>query len=157
MARKSIKEDKTIYQIYREEAGLTRAQASEALSFISESRIERIEYGTLPLPEEVIQMALVYKKPELCNYFCSHECRIGQEYVPQVKISNLPQIVLEMLATLNILNRDKERLIEISADGVITDTEMPDFINIRNKLDEMSSIIESLKLWLDKTIAEDNI
>ena len=156
MARKSVKEDKSIYQLYREEAGLTRAQASEALSFITESRIERIEYGALPQPEEVVQMALVYKKPELCNYYCSHECRIGQEYVPEVKVSSLPQIVLEMLAALNVLDRNKERLIEISADGVITDSEMPDFMSIRDKLDEMSLIIDSLKPWLDKTIADDS-
>lgn len=155
MARKSIKKDKTIYQQFREEAGLTRAQASEALSFISESRIERIEYGALPQPEEVVEMALVYKKPELCNYYCSHECRIGQEYVPEVRVSSLQQIVLEMLASLNVLDQNKERLIEISADGVITDTEMPDFMSIRDKLEEMSLIIDSLKLWLDKTIANE--
>lgn len=155
MARKSTKEDKSIYQIYREEAGLTRAQASEALSFITESRIERIEYGALPQPEEVVEMALVYKKPELCNYYCSHECRIGQEFIPEVKVAGLPQIVLEMLAALNVLEQSKERLIEISADGVISDSEMPDFIKIRDKLEDMSLIIDSLKLWLDKTLAED--
>lgn len=155
MTRKSVKKDKTIYQQFREEAGFTRAQASEALSFISESRIERIEYGALPQPEEVVEMAIVYKKPELCNYYCSHECRIGQEFVPEVRVSSLQQIVLEMLASLNALERHKDRLIEISSDGVISDTEMPDFISIRDRLDEMSLIIESLKLWLDKTIAEE--
>ena len=155
MTRKSVKKDKTIYQQFREEVGFTRAQASEALSFISESRIERIEYGALPQPEEVVEMAIVYKKPELCNYYCSHECRIGQEFVPEVRVSSLQQIVLEMLASLNALERHKDRLIEISSDGVISDTEMPDFISIRDRLDEMSLIIESLKLWLDKTIAEE--
>ena len=154
MARKSTKEDKSIYQLYREEAGLTRAQASEALSFITESRIERIEYGALPQPEEVVQMALVYKKPELCNYYCSHECRIGQEYVPEIKVTGLQQIILEMLASLNVLNRDKERLIEISADGEITETEMTDFMSIRDNLDEMSLIIDSLKFWIDKNLTD---
>ena len=155
MGRKSTKEDKNMYQIYREEAGLTRAQASEALEFITESRIERIEYGALPQPEEVVQMALVYKKPELCNYYCSHECKIGQVYVPEVKMAGLPQIVLEILAALNVLDRDKNRLIEIAADGEIADTELTDFLQIRDKLDEMSLIIDSLKLWVDKTLAED--
>lgn len=157
MGRKSTKEDKSIYQIYREEAGMTRAQASEALSFITESRIERIEYGAFPQPEEVVQMALIYKKPELCNYYCSNECRIGQEHIPEVKItSGLPQIVLEILAALNILYKDQERLIEIASDGTISDSEMPDFIKIRDKLNEMSLIIESLKLWINKTIANEN-
>lgn len=155
MGRKSTKEDKSIYQIYREEAGLTRAQASEALTFITDSRIERIEYGALPQPEEVIEMARIYKKPELCNYYCSHECRIGQEFVPEVKVEGLPQIVLEILAALNTLNKDKGRLIEIAVDGEITEKELPDFLKIRSTLDEMSQTVEALKLWVDKTLAED--
>ena len=41
MGKKSIREDKNIFQLAREEAGLTRAQASETLVFVSESRIEK--------------------------------------------------------------------------------------------------------------------
>ena len=37
MGRKSIKEDKSIYFKAREEAGLTRAQASELIGSITES------------------------------------------------------------------------------------------------------------------------
>ena len=155
MGKASVKEDKTIYQLYREEAGLTRAAASEKLDFITESRIERIEYGSEPYPVEVVAMAAAYKRPELCNYFCSHECRIGQEYVPEIKAgSDLPTIVLEILARLNSLNREKDRLIEIAVDGKVSDEEMKDFLRIRGELDEMSLTIDSLKLWLDKTLAD---
>ena len=64
MGKKSTKEDKSIYQICREEAGLTRAEASEAMSFVSESRIEKFESGKSPVqPEEVLAMAKAYKKP----------------------------------------------------------------------------------------------
>ena len=45
MGKKSIKENKNIYFQSREEAGLTRAQASEAMEYVSESRIEKIENG----------------------------------------------------------------------------------------------------------------
>ena len=45
MGKKSIREDKNIFQLAREEAGLTRAQASEKLVFVSESRIEKYESG----------------------------------------------------------------------------------------------------------------
>lgn len=151
MGRRSIRSDKTVYQLAREEAGYTRAQASEALDFMTESRIERIEYGTLPFPEEVIAMSEAYRKPELCNYYCSHECAIGKQSVPQLSnADNLPAIVLEILASLNTLSREKDRLIEISADGDISPDEMKDFEQIRNKLDELSVTIDSLKLWLDK-------
>ena len=154
MGRKSTRTNKTVYQIAREEAALTRAQASEKLGFIIERRIERIEYGALPSADEVLAMADAYKKPELCNHYCAHECEIGQRYVPEIEqADNLPAIVLEILASLNTLSRDKDRLIEISADGDISSEEMPDFMKIRNKLDDLSLTIDSLKLWLDKKLA----
>ena len=43
MAKVSTKENKTIYQIVREELGLSREKASELLGGISPERIERIE------------------------------------------------------------------------------------------------------------------
>ena len=73
MGKKSIKEDKNVYFVAREEAGLTRAQASELIGTISESRLEKLETGkTAIVPEDVVDMALAYKKPELCNYYCTH-------------------------------------------------------------------------------------
>lgn len=154
MGRKSTRENKNIYQISRENAGLTRDGASEQLGYISADRIEKIESGkSLPHPEEILSMAQCYRNPSLCNYFCSHECPIGQEYVPEVQVKDLSQVTLEMLATLNALNRDKERLIEITVDGEITDDEIRDFKSIQTKLDQMSLAIDSLKLWMEDQIA----
>lgn len=108
MGKRSIKEDKNIYFLSREEAGLTREQASEAIGFLSESQIEKIENcKTSAHPEDVLAMAVAYKKPNLCNYYCSHECQIGHEYVPEVQLKNLSQIILEMLASLNALDNEK--------------------------------------------------
>ena len=108
MGRKSTKENKTIYQTSREEMNYSRETAAEKLAFISSDRIEKIESEkTLPHPEEVLAMADCYKNPSLCNYFCSHECPIGIEYVPEVKSKELSQITLEMLATLNKLVCEK--------------------------------------------------
>lgn len=157
MGKKSVKEDKNIYQLFREEAGMTRAQASEALVFMSDSRIEKIESEKCePHPDEIMAMAKAYKKPNLCNYYCSNECPIGKEYVPEVKTKDLGLIVLEMLSTINTLTKQKERLIEITADGKISDDEVVDFTNIQEELQKMSLSIDSLKLWVDQTIADGN-
>lgn len=154
MGRKSTKENKNIYQTSREELGYTRAEAAEKLGFISADRIEKIESGkTLPHPEEILAMADCYKAPSLCNYFCSHECPIGQEYVPEIKAKELSQITLEMLAALNNLAKRKERLVEITVDGEITEDEISDFVVIQEELDKMSLIIDSLNLWVSNTIA----
>lgn len=158
MGRKSTRENKNIYQISRENMELTREAAAEKLEFISADRIEKIESEKgYPHPDEILAMAECYKNPALCNYFCTHECPIGQEYIPEVVAKDLSQITLEMLATLNILTKEKERLIEITVDGEITEDEMPDFIQIKKDLEKMSVTIESLKLWINQTIADGNV
>ncbi len=158
MGKKSIKEDKNIYFASREEAGLTRAQASELIGTISESRLEKLETGkTTIYPEDVVDMANAYKKPELCNYYCTHECRIGQDNVPEVKLSSLSEIVLGMLSALNSMETQKNRLIEITADGIISDDELPDFVEIQNQLNQIDHTVESLKIWVANTIAEGKI
>ena len=150
MGRRSVKENKTVYQQYREEQGLTREAASELLEFISADRIEKIEgEKVLARPEEVMKMAEVYKKPALNNYFCTEECPIGRKYVPKVELKDLSQITLEMLATLNALDKEKNRLIEITVDGVVSEDEVQDFDAIRKRLDDMSRAISSLSLWVD--------
>ena len=158
MGRKSIKDDKNIYFTSREEAGLTRAQASEFIGTISESRLEKLETDKISIqPEDVVDMARAYKKPELCNYYCTHECRIGKDTVPEVKSSSLSEIVLVMLSALNALDKQKSRLIDITADGVISDDELPDFVNIQKQLEQIDLTVEALKLWVSNTIAEGKI
>ena len=151
MGRKSVKENKNIYQQYREEAGFTREKASETMGIVSETRIEKIESEkTVPYPDEIMAMAQCYKAPDLCNYYCSNECPIGIKYVPQVQAKELTQIVLEVLATLNSLEKDKERLIEISADGEVSEEEEKDFGYINDQLDRISMAVGSLQLWIDR-------
>lgn len=158
MGKKSVKEDKNIYQASREEAGLTRAEASEAMGFVSESRIEKYESGKSPVqPEEVLAMSKAYKKPGLCNYYCSHQCPIGERFVPEVKVQDLPQITLQMLATINSLEKEKDRLIEITADGEITEDELADFAKIEEGVEQISMAADSLSLWINNMIASGKI
>ena len=158
MGRKSTKENKNIYFTSREKMQYTREVAAEKMQFISADRIEKIENErSIPHPEEVLVMADCYKNPALCNYFCSHECPIGKEYVPEIKVKDLAQITLEMLATLNRLTKEKERLIEITVDGELSSDELPDFIKIKDDLEKMAIAIDSLNLWVDNTIAEGKI
>lgn len=102
-------------------------------------------------------MAEGYKMPNLCNYYCSNECPIGRRYVPEIKIKDLSQIILEMIASLNAMNKKQERLIEITADGMIRDDEMKDFIEIQNKLEKISVTVETLQFWAEKMLASGNI
>lgn len=158
MGRKSTKENKNIYQISRENVNLTRDAASEQMEFISSDRIEKIENEkSYPHPDEILAMADCYKNPSLCNYYCSHECPIGQEYVPEVTAKDLSVITLEMLSTLNTLSKERDRMIDIAADGKVSEDEITDFLRIKEYLESMSLTIESLKLWVENTIASGEI
>lgn len=154
MARVSTKENKNIYQLTRESLKLTRESASELLETISPERIEKIENErSLPYPDEVLAMAEKYRQPSLCNYYCANQCPIGQEYVPEIKVKDLSLIVLEMLASLNSVSKQKDRLIEITADGKISGDELEDFIFIQEELERISITVETLQLWSERMMA----
>lgn len=154
MARASTKANKTVYQLRREELGLSREKASEILEVIPPERIERIESGKFTAhPDEVMVMAEKYHAPQLCNYYCANECEIGRQYVPEVKIKHLSQIVLEMLDSLNSVKKKQERLIEITADGRIEAEEVEDFVLIQEELERISITVEALQLWSEKKLA----
>lgn len=158
MGRSSTRENKTRYQLTREELGLSREKASELLETIAPERIEKIESErSLPRPDEVLIMAEKYKTPSLCNYFCARQCPIGQQYVPEIRSSELSDIVLKMLASLNAMDRKKERLIEIAADGTISKDEIDDFVRIQKEQERISVTVETLQLWVEKMLANGRI
>ena len=158
MARTTQRDEKNVYWQARENMGLTRDAASDLLETIPPERIARIEYEQfLPHPDEVLLMAEKYRDPMLCNYYCSQQCPIGQQYVPEIKIKDLSQIVLEMLASLNSMQRQTERLIDISADGIIDNEELKDFIRIQKELERISITVETLQLWAEQMLATGKI
>lgn len=100
-------------------------------------------------------MAEAYGDPMLRNTYCTRECPIGKKYVPRAEEKSISQITLDMVVTLNDLMRDRDRLMEITVDGTISDEEQKDFRKIRENLERMSSAIESLKLWVDGAMEPD--
>ena len=153
MARVSTKENKNIYHKTRESLQLTREAASELLESITPERIEKIENErSLPHPNEVLVMAEKYKQPSLCNFYCANQCPIGQQYVPEIKVKDLSQIVLETIASLNAMQTKKNRLIEITVDGQISGDELADFVYIQEELEKISVAVETLQLWCERML-----
>lgn len=154
MGRGSIKENKNKYHLAREELGLTRDEAAELLEVLTADRIEKIENERIdPQPYDVLVMSQKYRKPSLCNHYCSHQCPIGQQYVPEIQVKELSTIVLEMLASLNSVHKQRDRLIEIAADGKISGDELTDFIYIQEELERISITVETLQLWSERMLA----
>ena len=152
----------TIYKQIRKKHGMTRDDVCDkALSLnnpLQPERLERIENGKFPItPDEVMLLSEIYGEPTLCNHYCANECPIGEKYVPEIKVKDLSQIVLEMLSSLNSMKKSQERLIEISADGVIDDDEIKDFVFIQNELERISITVETLQLWVEQMLSDDRI
>ena len=153
----------TVYKKLRNNLKMSRDDVCDCISAnnlgcITPERLERIENGKFSIhPEEVMLLSKVYKDPTLCNHYCSNDCEIGKSYVPEVKVKDLEKIILSMVASLNSMKRSQERLIEITADGVIDDDELEDFVFIQKELERISVTIESLQLWTEQMIANERI
>ena len=153
MGRRSVKENKSEYQVCREEAGLTREEASEATGFLSDDKIEKLESGkTQARPEEVMALADAYRKPELIRWYCANECPIGQKYYPEVEPKELANIAIEILAELNSLNESRDRLISIASDSKVSPDEYEDFYKIKEELSEIAESARALQLWIEKKL-----
>ena len=154
MGRKSTKENKTVYQMARESAGLTREGAEDVCPALSADRIVKIESNrTAVQPEDVLLMADCYKAPSLCNYYCANECPIGKDRFPEVESKELAQIAIETLNSVNRLNREKDRLLEIVEDGTVRPDEREDFITIKETLDKIAISVRTMHLWIEEAEA----
>ncbi len=153
MGKSSTKENKSIYQLVREGKGYSRAQAADLMTgYIEEYRLVRLENGDVSLqPADVLAMSKAYNKPELRNYYCTHECPIGKIDAPQVKMnSNIHELLVNMLLSLEAVNSNKMRLMEILADGKIQSDEIEDFEKIEKELEHISMAVESIQLWCER-------
>ena len=63
-------------------------------------------------PDEVLLTSNKYKKAFLCDFYCTKQCHIVAQYVPEVRVKKLSQIVLETITSLNPTKKQKSRLIE---------------------------------------------
>jgi len=55
MGKQSTRENKTIYQLCREAAGLTRAEASEKMDAVSDSKIEKWQ---MPIKDQIFAIII---------------------------------------------------------------------------------------------------
>ena len=62
-----------------------------------------------------------------------------------------------MLASLNSVQDNQRRLIEITADGIIDENEIADFVDIQDELEKISITVETLQLWSEQMLANGSI
>ena len=130
-------------------------QAAEMLG-ISPSTLADYELGiTKFVPvDKVVLMADLYNCPELRTGYCKYECPIGKHIPLATSVSGIEGIALRLIREFDsneIKNIEKD-LVDIAADGVISEDEKPTLEKIISKLDEMSVAISELKLAGEKVL-----
>lgn len=120
---------------------------------VSVSTLSDYELGLTKIvpPDMVMKMADLYNAPELRNYYCREMCPLGND-VPVLELEDLDRITVRAMASLRKVAETKESLLDITADGIITDDEKPELRKILATLDEISIIAQSLKVWTEKNL-----
>lgn len=101
--------------------------------------------------DKVALMADLYDAPELCNYYCKNVCPLG-DAVPKAEVNGLERITLKALVALNKMEGIQEELLSISEDGVVDENEREDMLRIIDRLNEIASVSQSLKIWAEKNL-----
>lgn len=72
--------------------------------------------------------------------------------MPVLELEDLDRITVRAMASLRKVAEMKESLLDITADGIITDAEKPELRKILATLDEISAVTQSLKVWTEKNL-----
>lgn len=129
----------------------SREGAADFMS-IDRGRLYRIESGVAdPYPEEIHLMADLYNAPELRNYYCREMCPLGCN-TPKLELEDLDRISVKALSSFRKMAAAKEMLLDIVEDGAISEEEKPELDKVMATLDEVASIAQSLRVWVEKNL-----
>lgn len=88
--------------------------------------VERGLHKCMPVDLAVI-MADEYNAPHLLNHYCLHECPIGCRHSLSEEVVDIDRVTVKLIRKLKTerLGEIKDTLLEIAADGQITEDEKP--------------------------------
>lgn len=148
---KATKAANSMYLIARYAAAeqndnLSSREGAGAILGIDRTRLAHIELGTItPYPDEVRMMADAYNAPQLLSWHCARDCPIGKCIVPEIQLSSIEQIALHSAQALRNAEGIRESLIDIAADGQITEDEKPRLNQILAQMQTVSRVALELQ------------
>lgn len=128
----------------------SREGAAELLG-VSVSSLADYELGnTKVIPvDKIVLMADLYNAPELKAWYCSSECPIGRSFpMPSSDLTTVERTTLNLLRQLrqDDVEKVREQLIDITADGVISEDERVALADILAYLDKLIKAAGELRL-----------
>ncbi|NFO15203.1 helix-turn-helix domain-containing protein [Clostridium botulinum] len=140
-----VQEYRNIYQIARESTGLTQERACELLD-VSVDSVRAYEGGKRVPPDRVvIKMIEIYNAQYLAYQHLKTSAEVGQKYLPNIEIKELPLAMLRLQKEVSDFIKLKDEMIEITCDGIIDDEEKPRWAKIMKELDDVVEAIMALK------------
>ena len=136
----------------------SREGAAELLG-VSVSSLADYELGiTKVIPvDKVVLMAELYGAPELKAWYCAEECPIGRGFpMPSAELSSVERTAMQLLKQLreSDVQNVKDTLINITADGVISEDERVDLTRILEYLDGLIKAAGELRLIGAKVLGQ---
>lgn len=157
----SKKDNQNMYFRARKEAAeynerLSSREGAAELLGISSSTLADYELGiTKFVPvDKVVLMADLYNRPELRTGYCKYECPIGKHIPLATSVSGIEGIALRLIWEFDSdkIKDMEKKLVDIAADGLISEDEKPILEEIIGRLDELSIAISELKLAGEKVL-----
>ena len=153
MARAATKAKENIFYKARISNNITsRIMASEELNF-NRKRVEEIELDKVePYADEILIMAEAYDAPYLVEHYCNHICKIGQKfgckYVEHK--GDVYKATVMFIKSLKEAEQAKEKILEILADGEITQDEVVMVDEVISTLNKIMTGFINLKIALER-------
>lgn len=139
---------------------LSSREGAAAITGIERTRLARLELGMItPHPDEVRVLADAYNAPELLNYYCSHDCQIGRcmdVLLPAEQPSGIAQLAVQAAIALRDAEIIRDRLLDISADGIVDAGEQKELENILHEIGQISQVAHQLNAVARKLRGEES-
>ena len=136
----------------------SRERAAEQLG-MSVSSLADAELGNtkfMPVDKAVL-MADRYNAPWLLNHYCLNECPIGCRHSLSDEVVGIDRVTVKLLKSLKTekLGDVKDTLLDIAADGKITEDEKPALQEVLAYLDDLAKTVSELKTIGEMALNED--
>lgn len=136
----------------------SRESAAEQLG-MSVSSLADAELGNtkfMPVDKAVL-MADRYNAPWLLNHYCLNECPIGCRHSLSDEVVGIDRVTVKLLKSLKTekLGDVKDTLLDIAADGKITEDEKPALQEVLTYLDDLAKTVSELKTIGEMALHED--
>lgn len=158
MARFATKAAENEFYIARMEAAkfnddlASREGASEYLG-MDRTRLSRIELDSqVPLPEDVLLMADLYKRPELCNHYCTRICPIGKKTMEPMIEGSLPELAIKSFFAAHDIDQPAEEFLKMMEDGKLDSKDKKRLEEIIPEIKKTVNVFNTLLVMLSKEL-----